>query len=196
MRFLPLTVAIWLVAPRATRLCVRYGTERVMTAGYAVSGAALLGLVLLGTDSGFAVFAALSMALGAGMGASIGPTQLAGVAALPVQRSGLASACISTTRQLGTSMGVAVLGLVIAHHAGTDAAAPGYAEGFVRGLHHSGVAAGAATLAAAVLVAVHGYRRRDPGPIEAGRARTPAPAASGAVTPDAAGDVPDAEALG
>ncbi|MEX3100878.1 MULTISPECIES: MFS transporter [unclassified Streptomyces] len=167
LRFLPLTVAIWLVAPYATRLCARYGTARIMSVGYTVSGAALMGLTLLGTDTGFGVFAALTVALGAGMGASIGPTQLAGVAALPVQRSGLASACISTTRQLGTAMGVAVLGLVIAEQAGTDSARPGYADGFMRGLHLSGLAAGAATLAAAALVGVHGRAKAAAAPAPA-----------------------------
>ena len=59
------------------------------------------------------------------MGASIAPTQLAGVLALPRQRSGLASACIATTRQGGTAHGVAVLGLIIASAAASpDGPAP------------------------------------------------------------------------
>ncbi|GAA2110525.1 MFS transporter [Streptomyces synnematoformans] len=174
LRFLPLTLSLSAVSPFATRLCARFRTSTVMTAGYAVSGAALFGLALLATDTGFWPFAALSVLLGVGMGASIGPTQLAGVAALPVQRSGLAAACISTTRQVGTALGVAVLGLIVASHAGSDLGSEQYAHGFVRGLHIAGLATGVASLAAAGLIAASARHHRP----AADRAATSTSAAS------------------
>ncbi|MFI9169288.1 hypothetical protein [Streptomyces lincolnensis] len=108
--------------------------------------------ILLDVDTGPTTLAVVSVVLGAGMGAAIGPTQLAGVAALPVRQSGLAAATISTTRQVGTALGVAVLGLIVATSAGAGPGTEGFADGFVRGLHISAAVTAAATLAAAVLL--------------------------------------------
>nr|WP_241266978.1 MFS transporter [Streptomyces scabichelini] len=150
--FLPLTLTICAVAPFASRLCAKVGPVRVMAAGYLVSAVGLAGLLLLDVDTGLGTLTAVSVVLGAGMGAAIGPTQLAGVAALPVQRSGLAAASISTTRQVGTALGVAVLGLIVGTYSGTRIGTAGFADGFVDGLHVSGVVTAGATLAAAVLL--------------------------------------------
>ncbi|WP_254189169.1 hypothetical protein [Nocardia noduli] len=79
------------------------------------------------------VFIAPTIVLGLGMGGSIAPTQIAGIMSLPRKRSGLASGRILTTRQSGTTMGIAVLGLIIAHHVGPDPDASGFATGFVDG---------------------------------------------------------------
>lgn len=169
LRFLPLTVAICLTAPLIGRLTGRYGPYRVMVAGYLLSGASLTGLALLGPHTAASPMALLCAALGVGMGASIAPTQLAGVLALPRQRSGLASACIATTRQSGTAMGIAVLGLIVATNAGDAQGSPAYTHGFVHGLHIAGVLSGVATVAAAILVAVF---TRTAGPWPAPAART------------------------
>jgi DHA2 family methylenomycin A resistance protein-like MFS transporter len=91
------------------------------------------------------------------MGASIAPTQLAGVLALPRERSGLASACIATTRQAGTAIGVAALGLIITTSAG-DPERIAYASGFVHGLHTAGLLSGTLTLATAALIVSHARR--------------------------------------
>ena len=95
------------------------------------------------------------------MGASISPTQIAGVLGLPPQRSGLASACINTTRPAGTTLGVAVHGLIVARSAGT-VGTPGYAPGFSHGLHIAVIIAAAATVAVAGLVALAPRAMRTP----------------------------------
>ncbi|MBG0851344.1 hypothetical protein I2W78_05605 [Streptomyces spinoverrucosus] len=99
-----------------------------------------------------AALVSVSVVLGAGMGAAIWPTQLAGVAALRVRRSGLASAAISTTRQVGTALGVAVLGLIVATHSGSRMGTTLFADGFVRGLHLPGGVTATAMLACAALL--------------------------------------------
>jgi EmrB/QacA subfamily drug resistance transporter len=153
LRFLPLTLSICAVAPFASTLCGRFGPVHVMAVGYLVSGLGLAGLVLLDADTGLGPLTAVSVVLGAGMGAAIGPTQLAGMAALPMERSGLAAASISTTRQVGTALGVAVLGLIVGTYAGTHVGTAEFANGFARGLHVSGIATAGATLAAAAMLA-------------------------------------------
>ncbi|ANS69798.1 transporter [Streptomyces lincolnensis] len=160
LRFLPLTLSICAVAPVASTLCAKFGAIRVMVVGYLVSAAGLAGLLLLDVDTGLGTLAVVSVVLGAGMGAAIGPTQLAGVAALPVRQSGLAAATISTTRQVGTALGVAVLGLIVATSAGAGPGTEGFADGFVRGLHISAAVTAASTLAAAVLLTPLARRTR------------------------------------
>jgi EmrB/QacA subfamily drug resistance transporter len=150
--FLPMSLVICLTGPLAARWCARFGPLPVMAVGYAVSGVGLLGLLALGARSGVPAITVFGVVLGAGMGAAIAPTQLAGVLALPRQRSGLASACIATTRQAGTALGVAVLGLIIATAAGSPAG-PSYSAGFVLGLHWAGIVSGVLTLATAALLA-------------------------------------------
>ncbi|MGW2385003.1 hypothetical protein [Streptomyces sp. NPDC001658] len=53
---------------------------------------------------------------------------------------------------MGTALGVAVLGLVVATQAGTVPGTARFSDGFVRGLHISGAVTAAATLAAALLL--------------------------------------------
>lgn len=103
-----------------------------------------------------AALVSVSVVLGAGMGAAIGPTQRAGVAALPVRRSGPASAAISTTRQVGTALGVAVLGLIVATRSGSRMGTTLFADGFVRGLHVSGGVTAMVTSACAALLVTGG----------------------------------------
>lgn len=152
---LPIAAAINLTAPFAGRRSGVHGPFPVLIVGYLVSGVGLAGLALLDPHTGLALFVVLTVVLGLGMGASIAPTQIAGLMSLPRERSGLASGCVLTTRQGGTTMGIAVLGLIIAHHAGQAPGSPGYATGFVDGFRSACLVAAAVTLltGAALLIA-------------------------------------------
>ncbi|GAA4671446.1 MFS transporter [Phytohabitans rumicis] len=159
--FLPLTIAICLISPFAGKRSGRRGPFPVMAIGYLVAAAGLFGIALLDAHTGPAVFIPLTVLLGLGMGASITPTQAAAVTALPPQRSGLASATANTSRQVGTTLGIAILGMFIVHatsghRVGTDA----YATSFVNGMHTGAYVAGAVTLATAVLLAATSRRQR------------------------------------
>ncbi|MET7575249.1 hypothetical protein ABZT04_43365 [Streptomyces sp. NPDC005492] len=141
----------------SVRQVARFDPARVMAVGYAVSAVRLGGLLLADADTGVGTLSAVSVVLGA----AIGPAQLAGVAALSVWRSGLAAASISAGRRVGTALGVAVLGLIVATCSGTRMGAEHFSDGFVRGLHASGVVTASATLASAVLLAVHARAARS-----------------------------------
>ena len=80
--------------------------------------------------------------LGAGLGLSISPATAAGVAAMPTQ-AGVASAVITTSRQVGGALGVAVLGAVAAARYGraTPASDP---AAFLSGVHAAYLLAAAA----------------------------------------------------
>ncbi|MGW7001782.1 MFS transporter [Streptomyces sp. NPDC054933] len=152
-----------MVAPIVGRLAGRYGPYPVMAVGYLVSAVALAGLCLLGVGSGMVPLAFFEVALGLGMGVAISPTQAAGVAALPRERSGLAAACISTTRQSGTAVGVAVLVLIVAAYSGGSPGTAAYRQGFTHGLHIAGLVAAAPTLVAALAAAGFAWRAASRG---------------------------------
>ena len=153
-------------APLAGRLASRYGYRVPVTAGLVLAGAALLALtgIEAGTPYG-QLWWKLAM-LGAGLGLSISPATAAGVAGMPGTRAGVASAVITTSRQVGGALGVAVLGAVAAAHYGR--ATPGSdPAAFLRGVHAAYLVA-AAALAVGAVAAVLFLRPGRAEPEEAG----------------------------
>ena len=62
--------------------------------------------------------------VGIGLGLNTAPVNGVAVAALPPERSGTASGVVNTSRMVGATLGVAILGAVFAAYAGQDAAMP------------------------------------------------------------------------
>jgi MFS transporter, DHA2 family, methylenomycin A resistance protein len=136
----PIGVAVALAALAAGRLVGRFGARWPLVAGLAVCGAAMLGLLRLGPDTGAgAIWWNLALA-GAGIGLCGTATTAIAMAAVGVDRAGMASAVVNAMRQAGQVFGVAVLGALV------------YARPqFVPGLHDALLLAGVALLAAAGL---------------------------------------------
>ena len=63
--------------------------------------------------------------IGVGLGLNTAPMQNIAVASVPPSRAGIASGLVNTARMVGATLGVAVLGLLFALHAGSDGAAQG-----------------------------------------------------------------------
>ena len=106
-------VAFALAAPLSGRLIGRVGPRIPMIAGLLLSGAAMLGLLRLGTDTGIgAIWWDLALA-GAGVGLCLTPMTAIAVSAVDASRAGMASAVHNALRQLGQVLGVAVLGALV-----------------------------------------------------------------------------------
>ncbi|MFC5722872.1 MFS transporter [Streptomyces gamaensis] len=153
----PIGVAFALAAQVSGRLVARIGARVPMLLGLLLSGAATLGLLRLGTDTGIgAIWWDFALA-GAGIGLCLTPMTATAVAAVGAERAGMASAVHNALRQLGQVLGVAVLGALV--YARTSAQGGGRRLGvaqqaaFVDGLHHAVWVCGLALLAAAVLAA-------------------------------------------
>ncbi|GAB3578170.1 hypothetical protein GCM10027445_44970 [Amycolatopsis endophytica] len=69
---------------------------------------------MLDATTPVAVVAVLFLVMGAGMGLALPATNLVALAAVPPERSGVASATVNAARQTGTALGVAVLGTIVA----------------------------------------------------------------------------------
>jgi MFS transporter, DHA2 family, methylenomycin A resistance protein len=113
LRYLPLCVAIAVMSVLAGKLTARFGPALSMTAGYGITGAALVAMVSFGPATSYLVIAVVFAFLGAGMGLAITPTTAAAMGAAARQRSGIASGTVNATRQAGTTLGIAILGAII-----------------------------------------------------------------------------------
>ncbi len=116
LRTLPSSVGIFAVAPFVGRLTARVGPRLPIILGASMASASLfLIAITLQPDTSYALLW-LQMALfGIGCGFMMTPLTTAVVSATPAQRSGLGSSILNTCRQLGITLGVAVLGVFVLH---------------------------------------------------------------------------------
>ncbi|WDZ83381.1 MFS transporter [Micromonospora cathayae] len=111
---LPTTVGTLVLANVSGRIVGRRGGRLPATAGHLcfVASMALLAVVVT-TDAWLPVLLVGYLLLGAGMGLVNPPATNTAVNSLPGERAGVASAITSASRQIGTNLGVAVLGAVV-----------------------------------------------------------------------------------
>ncbi len=112
IRFLPLTLLSFIVAPIAGRLTVRVKSRYLLGVGMLII---TVGLWLMGhthPDSSWTVLLPGFIACGIGIG-TVNPVLASGaVSVVQPQRSGMASGANNTFRQVGIATGIAVLGAV------------------------------------------------------------------------------------
>jgi predicted MFS family arabinose efflux permease len=110
LTLLPMSLAAFVVAAVTGRFSHRIPAERSIALGLALIGAGDLLMLVIQPDSTWRAFLAGSLVLGAGVGLAAPPLTSAALAAVPLERSGMASGVVNTARQLGLALGVAVLG--------------------------------------------------------------------------------------
>lgn len=139
---IPLFAPLAVIAPFGGRITSRIGSRLPAAAGLLLATAGLVLLALAAPHSTYLVLLPAFLLWGVGMGFLTPAVVAAAIAAVPADRSGLASAMNNTARQTGGAIGIAVAGAV--------AGQPGDETRFVRGFH--AVALGAAGLYAAAAV--------------------------------------------
>ncbi len=154
--FLPMTGLIILVAPIAGKTSDRIGSRWLMTSGMLLAAGQLLYFSRLGVDSTFWNLLPGMLVGGVGMALVMTPSAAAAVRALPVDKSGVGSAVLNAFRQVGGSMGIALMGAIMAHQLGsvTGAAAFRDPQRFVDGFSTTLLVGGAIALGGAVVSAV------------------------------------------
>ena len=119
----------------------KVGAKALVTAGFAVMGTALAVGAFTTVRSGTGFGAAWFAVAGAGLGLAVPSAMNAALGALSAERSGAGSALITALRQVGATLGAAILGTVLnsAYQARLDLSGlPSVAAGAVR----SGVSGG------------------------------------------------------
>jgi EmrB/QacA subfamily drug resistance transporter len=150
--FLPMTVIIILVAPIAGKASDRFGSRWLMTIGMVLLGVQLLYLSQLGADATFWNLLPGFVVGGIGMAMTMTPTAAAAVRAVPVQKAGVGSAVLNAMRQVGGSVGVALMGAIVAHEAAGRPGIDGFMAGFERALFVASLIAFAGAIVAFALV--------------------------------------------
>lgn len=113
LTILPLPLAIIVVAPFAGRFTDKIGGRWILFAGTLITA---LGIYLMSDLSGVSNWTNLVLPLavcGVGMGLVMAPTTTVVMASTPVQQSGMGAGILSTTRQIGSVLGLSVLGAVL-----------------------------------------------------------------------------------
>ncbi|MBE1500052.1 MFS family permease [Amycolatopsis lexingtonensis] len=114
VQMLPYVLANVVAAFTAGRLSARYGAERLLPVSYLVAGVGSFAFLLLDASTPYWLVAVAFAVAGAGVGLSVTPSNIVGLARLPGHRSGIASATVNAARQTGTALGVAALGALVA----------------------------------------------------------------------------------
>ncbi len=147
--FLPMTLCIIFFAPVAGKLSDRIGSRWLMGGGMGLVGISLLLFSLLTQHSSFwNLFPALLVG-GAGMAMAMTPTTAAAMSSVPVDKAGVGSGVLNSMRQVGGSLGVAIMGAILGSYISVGPRSPlfpgQFVDGFQAALH---VAAGIAFVAA------------------------------------------------
>ena len=113
VRFLPMTVAIIIVAPNAGKYASKHGSRVPMTFGLILAGVGLLLLSRISIDTPYLWMAPVFAMMGIGIGATMAPMTAAVMNAVGPERAGLGSATTNTAREVGGVFGIALLGTIL-----------------------------------------------------------------------------------
>jgi EmrB/QacA subfamily drug resistance transporter len=170
--FLPMTVLIVVCSRIAGPLVSRRGPWGMLAAGMSMIAAGLLLFSQISPDGTYLGDVLLpSILCAAGIGFSFVPVTIAATTGVDASESGLASGLVNTSRQVGGSLGLAILATVAttrtADVAGGMSAAEAATAGFDRAFSVAALFALAGALAALLAARTRVRRRRDSGPAPA-----------------------------
>src|SRR3954447_5328476 len=154
--FLPMTLLIIVIAPQAGQLSDKLGSRWLIGAGMALLSVSLILFAQLDQDSTFWGILPGLLVGGVGMALTMTPATAAAMGSVPRDKAGVGSAVLNSSRQVGGSLGIAIMGAVVASYVKTGRARPQYADQFTTGYHHAlyvaaGIAFGGACIAVATV---------------------------------------------
>jgi EmrB/QacA subfamily drug resistance transporter len=113
LSILPLPLALILVAPFAGRMTDKIGGRWILFFGTLISAAGVFLMSDLSSAAGWQDLVLPLAVTGVGMGMVMAPVTTVVMAATPVQASGMGAGILSTIRQIGSAIGIAVLGAIL-----------------------------------------------------------------------------------
>ena len=142
VRLLPMIGGMIVATRIGPMLVKRAGARFVIIAGLGLSAAALGLAATTEVDTGYAFAALWITLLGAGIGLTLPASMTVAIGALSMERAGSGSGLLQALRQVGGTIGVAVLGTVLSsgYHARLDGGdVPSSVEGAVRSSVGAGI---------------------------------------------------------
>jgi len=154
--FLPFALTVIVGSVCAVKLGYRFAPRTLLVAGGLLTAAGFAWLGTISADGSYAVdVLGPSIVAGTGFGICLGPLVSLATMGVAEHESGVASALLNSSRQIGASLGLAVLGTAAHHRIGQATSPEAFNDGYAFGL-----TLGAGLLAGAVLVALTVLRGR------------------------------------
>jgi EmrB/QacA subfamily drug resistance transporter len=167
--FLPMTVLVSTIAPVAGKLADHFGSRWLVGGGMTLLAGMLFYYNHLGAHESFWALLPGLLLGGVGMSLTMTPLTAAAMSAVAVDNAGIGSAVLNSARQVGGSLGIAVMGAILAAGVSTATKAgdsPGiaYVHGFHDALRVGSLLClvGAAVGVAAIRKAEHHRRATEP----------------------------------
>jgi len=163
--FLPWTLLIILLAPQAGRLSDRFGPRPFVTGGLLVVAGSLFIFSRLGVHETFWNLLPAMILGGIGMSGAMAPTTAAAMASVRPEKAGVGSAVLNSMRQVGGSLGIAIMGAIVASGINSSIAS-GHPRpvAFVSGFQSATLVAALIAVAGAIVAAatLQHARHREP----------------------------------
>jgi EmrB/QacA subfamily drug resistance transporter len=112
VRTVPFALFMASTAPLAAKLAERVGTKAVVTAGLVSMGIGFFVATTNGVDTPYSIIVLAMFFMGGGLGLVQAPATESIMGALPPAKAGVGSAVNDTARELGGTLGVAIVGSV------------------------------------------------------------------------------------
>jgi EmrB/QacA subfamily drug resistance transporter len=133
--FLPMTILIILIAPIAGKLSDRVGSRWLMGVGMTILGVSLLLYQRIGLHTGFWSLLPQLVLGGIGMALTMSPMTSAAMGSVPTDKAGVGSGVLNSFRQVGGSLGIALMGAILLTYQHPTKSKVVAAQQFVDGLH-------------------------------------------------------------
>lgn len=121
---LPLALAVMIAAPLSARLVNALGSKWIISTGIFLECAGLLLLSRLHADWAYSQLLLPLITLGFGIGLAVAQNTQVILSEIPGSESGSASGVLNTVRQVGTALGIAIIGALLttslSHNLGTE----------------------------------------------------------------------------
>ncbi|MEV4112146.1 MFS transporter [Nonomuraea sp. NPDC049695] len=158
IEFLPFALGVIAGSVLAVKLGYRLAPRTLLVIGGLLTATGFAWFGLISSDGSFvADVLGPSIVVGVGFGLCLGPVVSTATAGVAPHETGTASGLLNSSRQIGASLGLAVLGTAAHHRTGQIATPETLNDGYALGM-----TLGAALLAAAVLIALTVLRRTSP----------------------------------
>jgi EmrB/QacA subfamily drug resistance transporter len=112
LSWIPLNLPFLVVAELAGKIGARFRREAVIATGASIAAVGVLGLSRLDVDSPYTFAVVAYLCVGLGFGILVPASSTVAMSEVPPGASGIASGLLNTSRQIGTSVGLAVLGSI------------------------------------------------------------------------------------
>jgi EmrB/QacA subfamily drug resistance transporter len=123
LSLLPLTLSLLVIAPLMGRVYDKIGPRVPVSAGVALMAIALAWMAATLDERSYAIIVPAYVLLGCGLGMTISLSTTDAMGSAPPRQRGQASGLVQTTRQVGGTIGLAVLGAIVSavlHTSGGD----------------------------------------------------------------------------